>query len=327
LGEIFKGIKMKRILALLLLVPTLALAWNPPKTVRTVIPFTPGSGNEMSFRAVAALVEKKHGIAFVIENPSGADGNNGMNQFAGRKPDGSSIAVPSCQSTFVAAEIHWSDMLKYTPYDLTFVTNIAKSPLAFIANSNSRVNTVPELIRDVQANNRKITFAVGSSAHKLAYEYFLDKVNGQGKQVVAANYKGPLPAAQDVAGGHAEFGIVPIAVASTLLHTGKIKVLGIAGEKRLTGFEKTSLMNQFVPGLNVYACWNIVLPPDTPAEIQDWYAKVFVEAINSAEAKKFFDANFMFVDPAALGPINVRKDMVLLKRQWAPYVEKMPSPR
>jgi tripartite-type tricarboxylate transporter receptor subunit TctC len=318
---------MKRIISALLLIPALAWAWESPKTVRTVIPFTPGSGNEMSFRAVAAVVEKRHGIAFVIENPAGADGNNGMNQFAARKPDGATIAVPSCQSTFVAAQIHWADMLKYNPYDLTFVTNIAKSPLAFIATRDSQVNTVPELIQEIQGNKRKISFAVGSSAHKLAYEYFLDKINAQDKNVVAANYKGPLPAAQDVAGGHAEFGIVPTAVANTLLASGKIKVIGIAGEKRLPGFEKTALMNQYVPGLNVYACWNIVLPPNTPADIQDWYVRAFTDAINSAEAKRFFDANFMFVDSAAQGPINVRKDMVMLKRHWGPYVEKMPSPR
>lgn len=318
---------IKQLVAALLLVPTLVLAWEPPRTIKVVIPFTPGSGNEMSFRGVAAIVERKNNVAFIIENIPGADANNGMNQFATRKADGHTIAVPSCQSTFVAADIHWRDMMKYEPYDLTFVTNIAKSPLVFIASSDSRVNTVPELIKDIQSNNRNISFAVGASAHKLAYEYFLDKINGQGKKVAAVSYKGPLPAVQDVAGNHAEFGIVPIAVASTLLHTGRIKVLGIAGEKKLPGFEKTALMNQYVPGLNVYACWNIVLPAGTSSEIQDWYAREFVEAIKSNEAKKFFDANFMFVDQTALGPINSRKDMVMLKRQWGPYVEKMPSPK
>lgn len=318
---------MKRIIALLLLVPLMALAWTPPKQVRVVIPFTPGSGNEMSFRSVAAYVEQKHNIAFIVENIPGADGNHGMNNFATRPTDGHHIAVPSCQSTFVAADIHWRDMMKYEPYELTMVTNIAKSPLAFIANSDSKINTLPELIKEIQEDRRKINFAIGSSAHKLAYDYFLTHVNGKNKQVVAASYKGPLPAAQDVAGGHAEFGIVPLAVANTLVATGKIKVIAIAGEKRMIGYERVNLANQSVPGLNVYACWNIVLPKGTASEIQEWYAREFVEAITSKQSKKFFDENFMFVDSKALGPINVRKDMVDLRRQWEDYVKQMPSPK
>lgn len=317
---------MKKLLALLLL-PLTVWAWEPPKVVSVVIPFTPGSGNEMSFRAVAAYLEQKHKISFVVENVPGADGNVGMNVFAQRPANGHHLAVPSCQSTFVAADIWWRDMMRYEPYDLTMVTNIAKSPLAFIANSNSRVHTLPELIKEIQSNQRPISFAIGSSAHKLAYDYFLTNINGKNKQVVAANYKGPLPAAQDVAGGHAEFGIVPLAVANTLVATGKIRVISIAGERPMAGYERVELSNRYVPGLNVYACWNIVLPKDTPAEITDWYAREFVEAIRSQRSKKFFDENFMFVDTRALGPVGVRKDMVDLRRQWEDYVKRMPSPK
>lgn len=318
---------MKRLFALLFLLPALSMAWTPPKTVSVVIPFTPGSGNEMSFRVVASYVEKKHNISFVVENIPGADGNHGMNNFAQRPTDGHHIAVPSCQSTFVAADIWWRDMTKYEPYDLTMVTNIAKSPLAFIANSNSKVNTLPELIQDIKKNDRNINFAIGSSAHKLAYDYFLTNIHGKGKKVVAANYKGPLPAAQDVAGGHAEFGIVPLAVANTLVATGKIKVIAIAGEKRMPGYDRVELANKYVPGLNVYACWNIVLPKGTSDDITNWYAQEFVEAIESQASQKFFNENFMFVDRRALGPVNVRKDMVDLRRQWEDYVKQMPSPK
>ena len=318
---------MKKLLLTLLLIPVLAFAWEPPKVVSVVIPFTPGSGNEMSLRAVAAYVEKKNNITFVVENIPGADGNVGMNNFAQRAANGQHIAVPSCQSTFVASDIWWRDMMKYEPYDLTMVTNIAKSPLAFIANSNSKVNTLPELVRDIKADNRNISFAIGSSAHKLAYDYFLTNINGKNKKVTAANYKGPLPAAQDVAGGHAEFGIVPLAVANTLVATGKVKVIAIAGEKKMAGYDTVSLANKTVPGLNVYACWNIVLPKNTNSEITDWYATEFIEAIQSTQSKKFFDDNFMFIDTKALGPVAVRKDMTDLRKQWEEYVKQMPSPR
>lgn len=319
---------MKQLLLSLMFVCTAAGAWQPQeKIINVQIPFTSGSGNEMSFRAVAAVVEQQHGINFVVHNTPGADGNIGMNAFASVPRNGTWIAVPSCQSTFVAADIHWSDMLKYRPMDLTFVTNIAKSPLAFIAHIDSRIDTPQDLVREVRANNRTITFAVGSSAHKLAYEYFINSLKTRTDRVDYVSYKGPLPAAQDVAGGHAEIGIVPIAVAQTLLNTGKIKIIGVAGEQKLAGLPAVPLMKDTIPGLNVYACWNIVLPTGTNPEIQEWFVKAFVSAINSPQARRYFDENLMFVDERSLGPLGVKKDMIELRAQWSDYVKKMPAPK
>lgn len=320
---------MKKLLATVLMAVTATVwAWQPKdKTINVQIPFTPGSGNEMSFRAVAAIVEQQHKINFLIHNTPGADGNLGMNAFSSMPKNGTWIAVPSCQSTFVAAEIHWHDVIKYQPMDLTFVTNIAKSPLAFIANTNSVINTPRDLVKQVKDNQRNITFAVGSSAHKLAYEYFIDNMKSKTDKTNYVNYKGPLPAAQDVAGGHAELGIVPIAVAQTLLSTGKIKIIGLASEQKLSALPNVPLMQDYVPGLNVYACWNIVLPEGTDIAIQQWFAKVFTQAIRSPNARKFFDNNLMFVDERALGPEGVKKDMLALRQQWSDYVRRMPSPK
>lgn len=319
---------MKKLFLMFVFLCANAYAWQPKeKIINVQIPFTPGSGNEMSFRAVATVVEQAHNVSFVIHNTPGADGNIGMNAFASAPRDGTWIAVPSCQSTFVAADIHWADMLKYRPMDLAFVTNIAKSPLAFIAHVDSRINTPQDLVREVRANNRTITFAVGSSAHKLAYEYFIDSLKTRTDRTDYVSYKGPLPAAQDVAGGHAEVGIVPIAVAQTLLNTGKIKILGIAGEQKLSKLPMAPLMKDTIPGLNVYACWNIVLPSGTSEDIQQWFVRAFVDAANSTQARRYFDENFMFVDERAQGPLGVKQDMVALRRQWNEYVKRMPAPK
>ena len=35
----------------------------------------------------------------------------------------------------------------------------------------------------------------------------------------------------------------------------------------------------------------------------------------------------IFIDPNAIGPEKVRKDMEQLRAQWQPYVAKMPGPR
>ena len=109
--------------------------------------------------------------------------------------------------------------------------------------------------------------------------------------------------------------------------TGQIKILGIAGEQKLSAFPNTPLIKDYVPGLNVYACWNIVLPKGAPQEVVQWYLDNFIPAIRSAESKKFFDENMMFITRESHSPEGLRRDMTALRAQWQPYVAKMPGPQ
>jgi tripartite-type tricarboxylate transporter receptor subunit TctC len=249
-----------------------------------------------------------------------------MNHFARQPADGYTIAVPACQSTFVAADIHYQHMITYVPMELSLITNIGKSPLAFVASSTSSVNSVDQLIREVQSGQRDINFAIGSAAHQLAFEYFVAQTGASKDRVQSIPHNGPMPAVTAAAGGHAEFAIVPTAVANTLLPSGKIKILGIAGEQPLSAFANTPLMKDSVPGLNVYACWNIVLPKGAAPEIVKWYTDTFVAALNSKEYSTWADRNMVSIDRNAQGPENLRRDMTALRAQWQPYTAKMPGP-
>jgi tripartite-type tricarboxylate transporter receptor subunit TctC len=316
---------IKKILIAALLLPTLALAWQPTKPISVIIPFNPGSGNEMAFRSVIAPLERQ-GFNFIIEHRPGADGNVGMNQFAQRSADGHAIAVPSCQSTFVAADIHYKNMITYDPMSLTMITNIGKSPLAFVASSKSRVNTVDQLVQEVRSGTRDINFAIGSAAHQLAFDYFVDQTGANSARVKSVPHNGPLPAVTATAGNHIEFAIVPTAVANTLLPSGKIKILGIAGQQRLPAFPTTARMTDSVPGLNVYACWNVVLPQGAAPEVVKWYTDNFVAAVNSEQYRAWAAANMVSIDKNAQGPDLLRQDMMALRTQWQSYTAKQPGP-
>lgn len=316
----------KIVLGLLsLIIASSALAWEPAKTINVIVPFAPGSGNEISFRIAATVLEQERNVKFVIQNIPGADGIVGMNVLSEKPTDGQWIGVPSCQNTFVDSEIMYSEITKFKPMDFVFVSNLAKSPLAFVAHSSSSVNTPADLMREIKADKRPIFFAVGSSVHKLAYEYLVDKVNPANTQGKMINYKSPGLAAQDVAGGHIEFGIVSVTSAKALVETGKIKIIGIAGDHTVREFANSPLMNRSVPGLNVYACFGIVLPPGTDASIQQWFSDAFVSALRSSQVKQQFSDNLLVVDERALGSTAMKTDILALKKQWGNYTLRVHS--
>ena len=140
---------MKKLLAILALIPALAFAWQPSKPITVIFPNGPGAGNEISFRIVADIVERQTGAKFVPEYRPGADGNIAINHFVTVPTDGHTISVPACQSNWVTPEIWYPKVIKYNPMDLEPIANIARSPLAFWAHPSSKINTPEDVYRNV----------------------------------------------------------------------------------------------------------------------------------------------------------------------------------
>ena len=311
-----------KFLALMLFTST-AIAWQPTKPVTVVFPNGPGAGNEISFRIVADIVERKTGVKFNSEYRPGADGNIAINHFVTVPRDGHTISVPACQSNWVTPEIWFKDMIKYTPMELEPIANIARSPLAFWAHPSSKINTPEEFVAAIR-NRQKMTVAIGGGGHKLAVEYLVDKVSVAGSDnLQTAMYKGPAQALLDVMGGHVEFGVTPVAVGYPHVQAGKLKFIGIADTRPLSGLEHIPLMSKAAPGLSIHGCWNMVLPPGTPAEIQAWYRDQFVPAIQSAEAAAKFRDNMMYTTPAEHSAAGVRASMARLQQTWQPIARRI----
>ena len=314
---------MKKLLLTILLLPSLALAWQPTRPVTVIFPNGPGAGNEISFRFVASIVEKQTKTTFASEYRPGADGNIAMNHFATVPADGYTIAVPACQSNWVTADIWYSNMLKYDAQSFEPVANIARSPLTFWANPKSNINTPKELADVIKNSTRPIAIAIGGGGHRLAVEYLTESLGVPGSRIEAVMYKGPAQALMDVMGGHVEFGVTPVAVGWPHVQTGKLKLIGIANEYPLKGLEKAPLMKTVAPGLFIHGCWNIVLPKGTPADVQAWYHEQFVPAIRSSEAAEKFAENMMFITPAEHTPEGVRTSMAQLRKVWQPIAKKV----
>ena len=207
--------------------------------------------------------------------------------------------------------------------DMEFVTTIAKSPLAVVANVKSRTNTPAQLIERLKNTKEPVTFALGAPAHQLVYEYLMDHIRGDRKLVQTVTYKGPAQAVQDVAGNQVEFGILPIAIAKPLIDAGKVKPIALAGDQRLTQIPTVPLWKETVPGLVVNAAWMIMLPPGTTRDQIEYYNRVFVPSINSPEAKKLFDDNLMFTVKSEQTPEGARAYMSRLINTWTPYTRKI----
>ena len=326
--KIFQRTIMKKILAIMLLLPGLVMAqWAPNKTVTTTIGFAPGSGNEISFRKASDIVMKQNpGVVFAVETKPGADAAVASNSFMSAPSDGLHLMVPSHMSLFVTNDIWQRDIKRFEYNSFRPVVTLGKSPLVLVASSKSSVNTPQEFVKYI-TNGRPVNIAVGGGAHRMAYEYIMLKTKADPRLIQSVSFNGPAPAVQSVAGYDGktgtEFGIMPIAVARSLIEAGKVRPIGLTGGPRLKALPNVPLLSDVVPGLRVYAGWSVVLPPQTPNTIVDWYVDKFSKAILSREYQDWAEQNYIIIDRDELNPHGVMAYAEELRTAFAPIARNI----
>ena len=320
---------MKKIFALLLVTASvLSHAWEPTKPVTIIIGNAPGAGNEIAARKLAGIVEKSNPkVSFVVQNMPGADSVISMNHFLTVPPDGYTIAIPSHMSTYVTNDIWEKSVKKFAYNEFTDVLTIGKSPLVLVASSVSKINTPEEFVKLVSTTTKPISVALGGGAHRTAFEYLMEKNNGNKDMVKPVKFNGPLQAVTSVAqfatAGGTEFGIMPIAIAQPLYQAGKVKLIGFTGTKSMPQYPNVPFLNRVAPGINVYAAWTLALPPNTPKDIVDWYKVEFGKAAVTQEYQEWMKENVIFIEPKELDPAGLRQQIEFLHKTFLPVLEKV----
>ena len=321
---------MKRLLALLFFVPIMAMAWQPEagKVITVLVPNPPGSGNELAFRTLASIVAKTNpGPKFVVETKPGADGVVALNMMKVAPNDGYTVIAVPQGGLFLTNDVWEKNVKKFEWEDFTYTLTYGKSPLVLVAGAKSKINTPQEFVKLISTTTKPITVATGGGAHRTAFESLMHHSKGNTELVKIAKFQGPLQVVTSVGQfdgtSGTEFGILPIAIAQPLIQAGKVKPIGFTGTKKLSLYPNVPLLNAVSPGNNITAAWMIVLPPNTPKEIIDWYTQVFGEAIRSDEYREWCRLNIVFYEESELTPAGLKHHMEELRRVFLPVLQKV----
>jgi tripartite-type tricarboxylate transporter receptor subunit TctC len=290
-----------------------------------VIGNAPGAGNEIAFRKLSQIINRTNKkITFVVENRAGADSVVAMNHMMTVAPDGHTIAAFNHMSQYVTQDIWQRDIKRYEYNSFEDVLTIGKSPLVLVAIATSAVNTHDEFATLLRTTQHPVFVAVGSGAHRITYEYLMMKTGGNRNLVKHVQFNGPAQALQSVASsaGGTEFGIMPLAIARPLIEAGRVRAIGITGDRKVAQMPNVPLLRKIAPGINVFAAWNLV-PPRTDRAIVNYYADLFARAINTTEYQEWMDQNLVFVDSRELDPDGLRQHAQELRRTFLPLANQI----
>jgi tripartite-type tricarboxylate transporter receptor subunit TctC len=149
-------------LAAVLLAPALAAPLPAPaqspypsKTVKWIVPYTPGGITDSVTRIVAQKLEARLGQAIVIENKPGANSIVGVDYAAKSAPDGYTmltvIAAHAANATLYAGKLNFDPVKGFEPVSL-----VAIAPLIVTVNKDFPAKDMKELIAYAKANPNKI---------------------------------------------------------------------------------------------------------------------------------------------------------------------------
>ena len=178
-----------------------AQTW-PSRTIRLIVPFPPGGGNDVIARAVAQKLGERLGQQVVVDNRAGANGIVGLQALMQSAPDGHTIAVGAAGPLAVNPALY--DKLPYDPLkDFAPITNMVNFPLLLVTHPSVPAKTTRELVALAKAKPGTLHYSSpgsGNSGH-LAGELFNSVA---GVKTVHVPYKGQGPALADLLAGQVQ---------------------------------------------------------------------------------------------------------------------------
>lgn len=237
----------------------------PDRPVKLVLSQPAGSGPDNVARLLGDGLARALGQSVVIDNRPGGQNVIGAQAVARAAPDGYTLYFATA-----AALVTNSYLFKSLPYDplkdFAPVAFVANSPFAVLVNSDSPIQSLPDLLaRSAQVPGR---LSIANEGPRTFGGMIARLVNVRGHaKANLVSYSSVGVAVQDVMGGHAEALVADVASTSQLVRQGRLRMLAVTSAKRVAGWEMVPTVAETLPGVNMSGWMALVAPTGTPAPV------------------------------------------------------------
>lgn len=293
-------------------------AGYPEKTVRIIVPYSPGGAVDVIARKVAQKLQEQTGQPFVIENKPGATGTIGTQAVARAQPDGYTLlAIDNTYSVlpYVFKKLPWDHAKALTP-----ITVAAFTPVVIAVRDDSPHKDLKSLLADARANPEKLTYGTGgagSAPHFSAEAFEL----AAGVRFMHVPYKGAGEAMTGLISNQIDMLFVSTPSASSQIKGGKVKALAVSGNKRLDAFPAIPTFAEAgVPAFGVVNWSGLAAPAGTPDEVVKRLHAEVAKALQSPDMKQFLAS--MSAEPGGMEPAAFSKLISEETARWQPVATK-----
>ena len=243
-----------------------AQSW-PEKAITIVVPTAAGGANDAMARIIGQGLSTRLGKPVIVENKAGANGAIASEYVARATPDGYTIMFGYIATHGMNPALQ---KLKYDPVtDFEPIGMVAASPTVLVVNNAVPAKNAKELVQLIKAKPDTFSYASAGNGTAPHFAGELFKLSA-GLNAISVPYKGSAPAIMDTISGNTQFMFPSLFTGYPQIKGGKLKALGIAGEKRSAMLpDVPTLAEQGIANVNVSQWYAMFAPAKTPKAVID----------------------------------------------------------
>jgi tripartite-type tricarboxylate transporter receptor subunit TctC len=255
----------------------------PNRTVKIIVPSTPGGGSDTFARLVAQHLSEAFGQQFYIDNRPGGGTIIGMEAAVHSDPDGYTLYLaPSTITLLPLVKKKLSvSLANFEPISLAAIL-----PYGLVVNPSTKANNVQEFIALAKAEPGKLTYGspgIGTGP-QMAMQLFL---NLSGTDLLHIPYKGVANVVTDIIAGRISAMMLNLLTAKPHIEAGKLRALGVTSAKRADSMEKVpTIAEQGLKGYEALQWFAFFAPKGTPKAIVDKIQQQMAKGLKSPKIKQ-----------------------------------------
>jgi tripartite-type tricarboxylate transporter receptor subunit TctC len=288
----------------------------PARTVRVIVPYSPGGPTDVCARLIAQKLSDRLGKQFYVEDITGAGGNIGTGQAARTAPDGYTILIT------VNSYIINPTLYEKVPYDalkdFEAVTQVAIFQSAMFVHPSVPARTVAELVALIKANPNKYSFAspgFGTPSHLLG-EQFRVTAN---VDLVHVPFGGSGAVATAVVAGNPSIGFAALSAALPFIQAGQLRALTVMSQHRSQALpDLPNIAEAGYPDLDGDAWVGVLVPAGTPDDVTARLHEEIVEILDETDTRERLAA--IGLEPVGDTPEQFSAQLKVEMEKWTKII-------
>jgi tripartite-type tricarboxylate transporter receptor subunit TctC len=266
-----------------------AVAQNyPAKSVRVIVPASPGDSCDTLTRMVGQKLAERLGQQFAVDNRPGAGGQLGLSLLTQAAPDGYTLACGQ-GGNMVIAPIAFQKVPYDTLKDFTPISVLVTNFLALVVHPSVPFKNVNDLVTYARANPGKLAF--GSNGEGAFIHFSTELLRTQaGFTYLHVPYKSVQTIVAEIMGGRIDAVLTSFISLQPHIMAGRVRLLGIARATRAPGYPDFPTIAETLPGFSAGGWFGIIGPAGTPRDVVTLLNREINRALNLPDVREKLNA-------------------------------------
>ena len=257
---------------------------NRTQVVTLITHSSPGGGSDVFLRSMVPHLSRIMQATMIVENVEGGSGAKAMAQLARAKPDGSELYATT--PTFIYTSLLSKPAASY--HDLEPLVNIFYDPEVLFTAADSPYKSVKDVVEHARGGQGRWGAANPASLERQTMERLKQKA---GVNPAVATFEGGGDMLINVLNHTLDMGVGELQEMRGQLDAGKIRLLGVVGDERMTQFPEVQTVKEQGIDLSVRKFRGLAGPKGMPRDLITRWETAVRALLDDPEYKKLYIAD------------------------------------